>query len=251
MSKAAEDIFSNTVIVEQEIPLIVDGKAAPEPLSIEWSDWVMSLFDETELVEPDEGGDAMPKVAGLRRVAQKVLGKMVFSGPVTVFPATNVDHPGRATVVFKIEFQDGTTYTEVGDSYLDNTNDKVAIYPVAVASTRAEARALRKALGINRVSFDEITTKDPNTVIRQAIKEEQAKADKDGEFKGTNLATDAQSKLINFVCDKLDIDRDKFFLNVMKVQDDKTLLKSDASASIDKLHLYRDGKEDIPTSIKK
>ena len=249
MSK--EELFNDTTLSDEKVDLVVNGNTAPEPNSVEWSDWVMSLFDETELVEPDEGGDPMPKVAGLRRVAQLVLGRMVFSGPVTVFPATNVDHPGRATVVFKVEFQDGTVYTEVGDSYLDNTNDKVAIFPVAVASTRAEARALRKALGINRVSFDEITNKDPNAVIRQAVKDGEAKQDKDGEFRGNNLASDAQNKLINFVCDKLDIDRDKFFSEVMKVQDDTTLSKADASTSIDKLHLYRDEKEEIPTSIKK
>lgn len=250
MSEQEKTIFSNIAMTEDDV-LVVNGKTAPDANSVEWSDWVMTLFDETELVQPDEGGDAMPKVAGLRRIAKLVLGRIIFCGPITVFPATDIDHPGRATVVFKVEFEDGTVYTEVGESYIDNTNDKVAIYPAAVASTRAEARALRKALGINRVSFDEITDKDPSKVIRVAIKDNEAKQDKDGEFKGSNLASDAQSKLISFVCDKVGLDREMFFSEIMNVKDDNTLSKSMASDAIDQLHKYRDGKSPIPDSIKK
>ena len=246
-----EEIFSDTIVNEDKAVLVIDGETAPDQNSLEWNDWVMDLFDETELVQQDGTGDPMPKVAGLRRVAGLVLGKIVSSGPVTVFPATNVDHPGRSTVVFQVEFQDGTVFREVGESYIDNTDDKFCIYPSAIASTRAEARALRKALGINRVSYDEITSKDAKHIVRESIRTEEAKKDTDGEFKDSNVATDKQINLIGFLCDKLEIDRDNFFSEVIEVKDGETLSKGDASISIDQLHRYRDEKEDIPTSIKK
>ena len=247
MSKT--EIFEDTEVSEEKAELI-EGVEQPDVDSVEWSDWVMSLFDETELVEPDEGGDAMPKVAGLRRVARKVLGPISFSGPTQVFPSTAVDHPGRATVVFKIEFQDGTEFTEVGESYIDNTNNAVAMYPAAVASTRAEARALRKALGINRVSYDEITNKDPNEIIRKSTKTQEAKVDKDGDFKGGNLASDAQNKLINFLSDQIKVDREKFMLNVVEVQDDSSLTKKNASIVIDTLREYVNDPDRITDDIR-
>jgi len=245
-----EEIFSDTVVSDDKVELVVNGESAPDPTSVEWAGWVMSLFDETELVQPEQG-DPMPKVAGLRRVANLVLGRIVSSGPTTVFPATNVDHPGRATIVFQVEFEDGTVFREVGESYVDNTDDKFAIYPSAIASTRAEARALRKALGINRVSADEITNKDAKQIVRDSVRTEEAKKETDGEFKGDNLATDKQNNLIGFLADKLEIDREKFLSEVIKVKDGDALSKADASISIDQLHKYRDEKEDIPTNIKK
>jgi len=70
-------------------------------------------------------------------------------------------------------------YSEVADSWEGNTDDMFCAFAVAIASTRAEARALRKALKIKGVAAEELTKKDTakivrdisnNTVLRQQIK---------------------------------------------------------------------------------
>ena len=116
-----------------------NNAVAPHMLSPEWNDYAMSLFDPSELINGN------PLVAGLRRVAEIVLGPLVFSGPTTVFPVQREDHHGRATVVFTVEFANGSKYAEVADSWEGNTDDMFCAYAVAIASTRAEARALRKS----------------------------------------------------------------------------------------------------------
>ena len=50
----------------------------PQITSLEWNDYVMSLFEEDELIEN------RPLSAGLRRVSELVLGRIVSSGPVPV-----------------------------------------------------------------------------------------------------------------------------------------------------------------------
>ena len=132
----------------------------PSMLSAEWHDYAMTLFHESEMI------DGHPLVAGLRRVAEVVLGPIVFSGPTQVFPVQREDHHGRATVVFTVEFANGMRYAEVADSWEGNTDDMFCAFAVAIASTRAEARALRKALKIKGVAAEELTKKDTAKIVR-------------------------------------------------------------------------------------
>ena len=59
---------------------IVESK--PNPTSPEWNDYILSLFDEKELY------DGRPLCAGLRRVAELELGRIVISRPTQIFPPT-------------------------------------------------------------------------------------------------------------------------------------------------------------------
>ena len=151
-----EEIFMDAVIEEKSVE--DNAKEDIGRLSPEWNDYVMSLFTEEELGDVDSG-KPKPLVSGLRRVARMLLGKTTFSGPTQVFPATDESGPGRATVVYTVIFENGETYVEVADCWHGNTDDVVLVYPVASASTRAESRALRKALGLRTVAFEEITSK--------------------------------------------------------------------------------------------
>ena len=158
MTDNIEAIFEN---IKLETPSNTDTSVknviqtdAPHPLSPEWNDYVMGLFTETEMV------DGNPLVHGLRRVSEMLLGQIVFSGPTQVFPVQRDDHHGRATVIFTVEFSNGIRYSEVADSWEGNTDDTFCAYAVAIASTRAEARALRKALKIRAVAAEELTKKD-------------------------------------------------------------------------------------------
>jgi hypothetical protein len=212
---------------------------APSMLSAEWHDYAMGLFHESELV------DGHPLVAGLRRVAELVLGTIVFSGPTQVFPVQREDHHGRATVVFSVKFANGVTYSEVADSWEGNTDDMFCAFAVAIASTRAEARALRKALKIKGVAAEELTKKDTAKIVR-AIS--ATKASSEGEYDDQSRMSDAQYNFIDVKCKQLNIDGQKLFKQ-FNVDSGKKVSKKVASDIIDVLNDYQRDKNLIPKDI--
>jgi hypothetical protein len=212
---------------------------APSMLSAEWHDYAMTLFHDSELV------DGHPLVAGLRRVAELVLGTIVFSGPTQVFPVQREDHHGRATVVFTVEFANGIKYSEVADSWEGNTDDMFCAFAVAIASTRAEARALRKALKIKGVAAEELTKKDTAKIVRDIS---STKSSSEGEYNDQSRMSDAQYNFIDVKCKQLNIDGQKLFKN-FKVDSGKKVSKKVASDIIDALNDYQRDKSLIPKEI--
>lgn len=168
----------------------------------EWPEYVMRQFAESEL-DPD----GRPFVHGLRRVVRQLLGPIYVSRahvvqapqfigtelklqPVTVEHTVEilmlkVDH--RNLSAYKVEF------TEAADVYWGNTDAEVARHPTATASTRAEARALRKALGLDQRIAAEETTRVP--LAESAI---------DG------CITPSQIKFLDVLCSKNDINVQKY-----------------------------------------
>ncbi len=211
----------------------------PSMLSPEWHDYAMTLFHETEMV------DGHPLVAGLRRVAELVLGPIIFSGPTQVFPVQRDDHHGRATVIFTVEFDNGMRYAEVADSWEGNTDDTFCAYAVAIASTRAEARALRKALKIKGVAAEELTKKDTAKIVRQIS---SVKDSSGGEYNDQDRMSDAQYNFIDVKCKQLNIDGEKLFAS-FKVDSGKKVSKKIASDIIDSLNDYQRDKSSIPQDI--
>lgn len=211
----------------------------PSMLSPEWHDYAMSLFHPSELV------DGHPLVAGLRRVAELVLGTIVYSGPTQVFPVQRDDHHGRATVVFTVKFDNGIEYSEVADCWEGNTDDTFCAYAVAIASTRAEARALRKALKIKGVAAEELTKKDTAKIVREISTTKSASA---GEYDDQSRMSDAQYNFIDVKCKQLDINGEKLFSS-FNVDSGKKVSKKVASDIIDKLNDYQRDKSSIPQDI--
>jgi hypothetical protein len=212
---------------------------APSMLSPEWHDYAMGLFVESELV------DGHPLVAGLRRVAELVLGPIMYSGPTQVFPVQRDDHHGRATVVFTVEFENGMRYAEVADSWEGNTDDTFCAYAVAIASTRAEARALRKALKIKGVAAEELTKKDTAKIVRDISSTKNAS---EGEYNDQDRMSDAQYNFIDVKCKQLNIDGEKLFAR-FSVDSGKKVSKKIASEIIDSLNDYQRDKSSIPQDI--
>lgn len=211
----------------------------PSMLSPEWHEYAMNLFHDSEMV------DGHPLVAGLRRVAELVLGTIVFSGPTQVFPVQREDHHGRATVVFTVRFANGIEYSEVADSWEGNTDDMFCAFAVAIASTRAEARALRKALKIKGVAAEELTKKDTAKIVRDIS---STKTSSEGEYNDQSRMSDAQLNFIDVKCKQLNIDGQKLFKQ-FGVDSGKKVSKKVASDIIDALNDYQRDKNLIPKDI--
>lgn len=171
---------------------VSDTPANPDRTSPKWTDYVMTHFIDSEL----ENGN--PKVGGLRRVAELLIGPIHIMTPHIVTTPTR-DNGWRAVVEYTIEIQTKTLengvsrYLSFGgsaDASPTNTDGIYAKYPVAIAETRAKARALKNALGIEVVAADELS--------------EVAKLESEEDF-DSELINETQITVINAICKRLDI----------------------------------------------
>ena len=186
------------VVLQEEYDATMDPEAPPYN-SREWSDYVMTKFDKSELI------DGNPICAGLRRVSETMLGTVVESGPEQVFPSTDPNKPGRATVVYKVVFDWMNTgyfktFREVADVWHGNTDDLFCAHPVATASTRAEGRALRKALKIRALAAEELAKKDIVSIVQATT----------ADWNPEDTISNQQVTFVNNKCKQLDIDVRKF-----------------------------------------
>lgn len=202
----------------------------PTPTDSGWNEFVMSQFTKDELYNDN------PKLNGLRRVTEKLIGKIVSSGPVVLNAAQDIDHPGRASVIYRVEivdfFNNTLFFSAVGGSYLGNTNDEYGVYPECMAENRAEARALRRALRLSNVSADEITDKNTKDIVKAAV---IAKNGTDGEWKENELISEPQTIFLNKKTAALGLDLTKFLFDNGH-PDIKTISRGDALKLIDILN---------------
>ena len=188
--------------------------------------------------------------AGLRRVVEEVLGTIISSGPIQVFPATDVNGPGRATVVFEvvIDWMDSgqlRTFADVADVWHGNTDDLFCAHPVATASTRAEGRALRKALKVKCLAAEELAKKDIVSIVRQSVQQPT-----DGEWKEEDTISVPQVNFIDAKCKQLDIGVMNFINSGGDDYDSiKDISKKTASKMLGVLNEYQNKSKDIPESM--
>lgn len=222
--------FDLTDVEYEEDNLIGDDK--PDGTAITyghplWSEHVIAQLSDEELINGN------PTVSGLRRVAEILLGAVTFSGPIDVkvhYPENPLEI-GRATVTYSITFAwaadnpwlvEGPemalptrTFSAVAGSYLGNTDDMFSVYPEAIAETRAEGRALRKALGLKTVSHEEITDKD----VMESVKASKTVVSvASPEWTPSEEISANQKHLIDAKCRAMDINVMKF-INKMHVLD--------------------------------
>ena len=199
-----DELFDDTKEEEAKEAVIeesVGEENRPSMFSDEWNDFVMAHFHRNELI------DGNPICAGLRRVAEFLLGDIVESGPEQVFPAMDGSSPDRATVVFKVVFNwmnsgQQRVYKEVADVWHGNTDDLFCAHPVATASTRAEGRALRKALKLRCLAAEELAKKDIVSIVQESVK----KSPTSGEYEVDQSVSTQQVQFIDTKCKQLDID---------------------------------------------
>ena len=206
-----------------------DDENCPDITDPEWTDYVMTLFVEAELEKQ------MPRVDGLRRIARKLLGH--FSIQTNVVQAPTISNRNHATVSVSLNFANGSFYQSAADVCIENTQKEYAIHSVATAETRAEGRALRKALGLNKIlSAEELTSPD---------RDERVDSD-------SHKLTAEFLNSLGAMCKKQKIDL--FKLIVAKVdsniamEEDLTIKQGQEILSL--LHAYRIDKEEIPENVK-
>jgi len=150
---------------------------------LDTEDW-MSKLREDEIFNVKNKGPA-PRLHGLRRLAKPyILREDSKVNALIVVPRENVDgvmytlqtrngagdlmsqsdqigihHFPMASVTFTITLQDGRTFSDSADAFYSNC-EQLGLFPTAVASARAEARCLRKVLGIREHSAEELIDKD-------------------------------------------------------------------------------------------
>jgi hypothetical protein len=244
------DIFEENATEEEaavikEVVGSTNEESRPSMFSDEWNPYVMAHFHTNELI------DGNPICAGLRRVAELLLGDIIESGPEQVFPATDGMAPDRATVVFKVVFDwmnsgQQRVFKEVADVWHGNTDDLFCAHPVATASTRAEGRALRKALKLRCLAAEELAKKDIVNIVQESVKQVPTSGD-------YQLNAGISSQQIAFVdqkCNQLDIDVMAFInMGNGKYNDISNVTKDNAKKMIKVLNNYQNG-EEIPESIR-
>lgn len=212
----------------------------PDMLSPEWNDYVMTFFTERELI------DGNPLTAGLRRVAEMLVGEIISSKPVDVQRTETNDPIGKTTVVYEVQFlvRNGDkeyvkTYADVADVWAGNTDDLFAVHAPATAATKAEGRALRKALKIRAVAAEELCKKDVSAYLSQQSgqMDERIKPE--------------QIKYLDMNCKKLDIDIIKFINSGEKEYNSVYEVKRDTAAKmIDIINKIKRGDQDLKDSLK-
>jgi hypothetical protein len=119
-------------------------------------------------------------------------------------------------------------------------------YAVAIASTRAEARALRKALKIRTVAAEELTKKDTAKIVREMS---STKTSSDGDYNDQGRMSDAQLNFIDVKCKQLNINGAGLFKSLFNADLSKKISKRIASDVIDKLNDFQRDKTLIPETI--
>jgi len=156
-------------------------------------DWMTKLVDG-DIVEKD--GKKTVFLRALQKLAQEAGLK---ESQVSL---NNIVSPDGTRLlvqaVYTATFEDGSKWVGCGDAHKNNTCDPFSNYLTAVAESRAEARCLRKALGIQILAAEE---------IGDAAVDMLAKADPQQVRVITELLSDKKADLFKVVAQALSEDR--------------------------------------------
>jgi hypothetical protein len=185
----------------------------PEYGSENWEEYVMSQFTEKELYI-DEKENKYPTLNGMRRVSLFTLGRPIKSGPVSV--VSNLSDASYC--IYELVFENGQTFSAAADGFPNNIAGSYSIYPTAMAESRAEARAYRKALLLSTAAAEEVRGNEKvfNTVLETV--------------KDYDLGEDISSQQISIIetkCKSMKIDKAKFLQSENVSVDYKGAKRSD------------------------
>lgn len=220
--------------VDKVVDKVLEKKQDPlTKYDDDWYDFIFSHFKESEL------SDGKPTCVGLRRVCEKVYGKILGCTSSIVRAPSEGDR--AATVLCTIECKEhagGSVITQSAsaDVYPENTQHPYNLHPVATAETRAEGRALRKLLNLDCLTSEEASSENTNG--------------------RANRITETQSRTIRRSCERFGIDLDKFLAKEAGVTQDAldmgptALPKSVAERILVTISGYHEDRSTIPDDIK-
>jgi hypothetical protein len=213
----------------------------PAYASEEWHEYVMRQFREDELVEE------APTCDGCRRVVEQVLGTIVSSTLLNVYPP-NTTNNGTATVSVCIDLLvtneshplcgQRMVCEEIADVNKDNCDHPYYKYASATAASRAEGRALRKLLRLRNVTTAEEKSEKAETT------------DADCEWHVDEPVSDSQISVLDMLCGRLDISVMDFVNSGKRVYDEiETVTKSTAQRMIQELNKIQRKQKNKPETV--
>jgi hypothetical protein len=207
---------------------------------LEWTDFVLQQLSDDEKIHGN------PTTDGLRRIFEKVMNCTVIQSESDLVQAPEPSNDKRASVVHTLTWYDlnlGTdencktkTVSGAADVYWGNCDKVYRNHPVAVAETRAEGRALRRALRLRKVVAAE--------EIAENI-EDDIGAD------NVNKITNNQINFIDVLAKRLDVNVLELIktLNINETNI-KNILHHDALSIIRELSSYQQKIDDIQSNVK-
>lgn len=219
---------------------MVKKTAKVTPNDLEWTDYVLGLLSEDEKINEN------PTTDGLRRIFETALNCTITESTSDVVQAPDVNNEKRATVVHSLAFvlndvdEDSSIKYRVvsgaADVYWGNCDKIYRNHPVAVAETRAEGRALRRALKLRKVVAAEEITKETEDDIN-----------------GNNISkiNNNQINFIDLISKRLDINVTKLLQSMsIETKNVYTISYDQAVEIVQKLTTYQQDMTSIDENIK-
>lgn len=230
----SKDVTSTKPEIAQEKP------EAVSPNDLGWSDYVLGLLSEDEKI------DGNPTVDGLRRIFEIALNCVMLSSNSTVVQSPDPSNEKRATVVHSITYAfknpelhsmglNVVTVDGASDVYWGNCDKIYRNHPVAVAETRAEGRALRRALKLRKVvAAEELTSSTEDDIDQNSVSKISAN----------------QINFIDTIAKRLNINVVKLLATMsIPVDNIHNIQHEDAVKVIRDLSRYQQNIENIPIEI--
>ena len=211
----------------------------PSINDIDWTEYVLGLLSDDEKIKGN------PTTDGLGRIFEIALNCSVIGADSEVVQAPSPDNEKRATVTHKLTFvlndvsvPEESKYRSVSgaaDVYWGNCDKIYRNHPVAVAETRAEGRALRRALKLRKVI---------------AAEEMAEEIDDHPDANSVNKITNNQINFIDVIAQRINIDVKKLLQsNNLDHENLYNLHHEDAVNIIRLLSRYQQSVSDIPENI--
>lgn len=191
-----------------------------------WVDYIFDQLSDRELI------NGAPTTDGLRRVTEKVFGAIIGSDTdVLEVPKTDDGDNARATVkhTLTIEKHDGMGIVQISacvDVLARKLPAPFNYHLISTACTRAEGKALRRALKIRVQTLEELTNDD------------------DLEVSTSELANDQQIAVIKTLCKRHNVNLVKLVKNKSKAKNLKEVSNLEARLIFKELDGFQRNKVD-------
>ena len=188
-----------------------------------WTQHVLGKFLDDEL----DGEN--PRVEGLRRVAQDLIGSILEEG-CDLVAAPTVENGMRACVKAWVIFGNNQRFEALADACPGNiAGEEYAVYLTAMADTRAKGRCFRNALGLKRV----VAAEEVSGKVGLGVDSDSESAIHTGQITGITMVADRLNISLSKLLTTMDIECEKSDNGYINI---KSLKHEQAVAIFQRLH---------------